>query len=54
MTSTITHFSAVMAGLAVIATAFTVSRNGLLPGLIAAVVLGVAAAALLTIARGIT
>jgi hypothetical protein len=36
-----------VAGLAIVATIFTVSRRGLLPGLIAAVALGIAAAVLI-------
>jgi hypothetical protein len=51
MTMTLTHIAAVMAGLAIVASAFTVSRKGLFPGLAVAVVLGVAAALLLTAAR---
>ena len=48
---TLTHIAAVVAGLAIVASAFTVSRKGLFPGLAAAVVLGVVAALLLTAAR---
>jgi hypothetical protein len=51
MTSTLTHVAAVMAGLAIVATALTVGRRGLLPGLLAAVALGIAAAVLITAAR---
>jgi hypothetical protein len=52
MTSTFTHLAAVVAGLAIIATAFTVSRRGLLTGMVAAVASGVAAALLITAVRG--
>jgi hypothetical protein len=51
MTTILTHTAAVVAGLAIVASAFTVSRKGLLPGLAAAVVLAVAAALLITAAR---
>jgi uncharacterized membrane protein YwaF len=51
MVPTLTHIAAVVAGLAIVATAFTVGRRGLLPSLVAAVVLGVAAALLITAAR---
>jgi hypothetical protein len=51
MTLTLTHTAAVIAGLAIIATTLTVTRRGLLPGLIAAVALGIAAAVLITAAR---
>jgi hypothetical protein len=51
MTSTFTHFAAVAAGLAIVATALTVSRNGLLKGLVAAIAFGVAAALLITAVR---
>jgi hypothetical protein len=53
MTSTLTHITAVVAGLAIVATAVTVSRRGLLPGLVAAVALGIAAAVLITAARSV-
>jgi hypothetical protein len=53
MTSTLTHIAAVVAGLAIVATAVTVSRRGLLPGLVAAVALGIAAAVLITAARSV-
>ena len=46
------HTAAVMAGLAIVASAFTVSRKGLLPGMAAAVVLAVAAALPIAAARG--
>jgi hypothetical protein len=51
MTTTITHIAAVVAGLAIVASAFTVSRKGLFPGLAAAVVLAVTAALLIAAAR---
>ena len=51
MTSTFTHIAAVVAGLAIIATAFTVMPRSLLKGLAAAVALAVAAALLITAAR---
>jgi hypothetical protein len=52
MASTLTHVAAVAAGLAIIATTFTVSRTGLLKSLVAAVGFGVAAALLITAVRG--
>ena len=51
MTSTLTHIGAVAAGLALFATWFTVSPRGLLKGLVPAVLLAVAAALLITVAR---
>ena len=51
MTSTFTHIAAVVAGLAIFVTGFTVSRRGLLTGLVAAVAFGVAAALLITAVR---
>jgi hypothetical protein len=51
MTATFTHVAAVVAGLAIIVTSFTVSRRGLLPGLAAAVAFGIAAALLITAVR---
>ena len=51
MMPTFTHIAAVVAGFAIVATAFTRSRKGLFPGLAAAVVLGVAAALLIAAAR---
>jgi hypothetical protein len=53
MTSTVTHIAAVAAGLAIIVTGFTVSRRGLLRGVVAAVAFGVAAALLITAVRGL-
>jgi hypothetical protein len=53
MTSTFTHIAAVVAGLAIVGTGFTVSRRGLLPGLVVAVAFGVAAALLITAARSL-
>jgi hypothetical protein len=53
MTSTFTHIAAVVAGLAITATAFTVSPRGLLKGMSAAVALGVLAALLITAVRSI-
>ena len=50
--STIAHIAAVVAGLAIVASAFTVSRKGLFPGLAAAVVLAATAALLIAAARG--
>jgi len=52
MTTTIAHIAAVVAGLAIVASAFTVSRKGLFPGLAAAVVLAATAALLIAAARG--
>jgi hypothetical protein len=43
MTSTFSHVATVAAGVAVIATGFTVSGKGLLRGLFAAIAFGVAA-----------
>jgi hypothetical protein len=51
MKTILTHTAAVVAGLAIVATAFTISRRGLLPGMAAAAVLAVAAAVLITAAR---
>lgn len=51
MATTLTHTAAAVAGLAIVASAFTVSRKRLLPGFAAAVVLGVAAALLIAAAR---
>jgi hypothetical protein len=51
MTSSFTHVAAVVAGLAIIVTGFTVSRRGLLPGLVAAIAFGVTAALLITAVR---
>jgi hypothetical protein len=51
MTLTFTHMAAVVAGLAIVACAFTVSHRGLLPGLLTAVVLGIIAALLITAVR---
>jgi hypothetical protein len=51
MTSTFSHIAAVVAGLAIFVTGFTVSRRGLLTGLVAAVAFGVAAALLITAVR---
>ncbi len=48
---TLTHVAAVVAGLAIIASPFMISRKGLFPGLAAAVALAVAAALLITVAR---
>jgi hypothetical protein len=53
MTSTFTHITAVVAGLAIVATGFTVSRRGLLNGMVAAVAFGVAAALLITAVRSL-
>jgi hypothetical protein len=53
MTSAFTHVAAAVAGLAIVATGFTVSPRGLLKGLVAAVVLGVAAALLITAVRSL-
>jgi hypothetical protein len=52
MTTSIAHVAAVVAGLAIVASAFTVSRKGLFPGLAGAVVLAVTAALLIAAARG--
>ena len=49
-----THMAAVVAGLAIVASPLMVSRKGLLPGLIAAAALGVVAAVLIAVVRGIT
>jgi hypothetical protein len=51
MTSTFTHIAAVVAGLAIVATAFTVMPRSLVKGTAAAVALGVAAALLITAVR---
>jgi hypothetical protein len=53
MTATFTHVAAVVAGLAIVATSLTVSRNELMRGLVAAVALGVAAALLITAVRAL-
>jgi hypothetical protein len=53
MTSTFTHIAAVVAGLAIFVTGFTVSRKGLLRGMVAAVAFGVAAALLITAVRSL-
>ena len=53
MTTILTHTAAVVAGLALVATTFTATRKGLLPGMVAAVVLAVAAALLITAARAL-
>jgi hypothetical protein len=53
MTASFIHVAAVMAGLAIVATAFTVSRSGLLKGLVAAVAFGVAAALLIAAVRSL-
>jgi hypothetical protein len=47
------HTAAVVAGLAIAAGYLMVSRRGLLPGLAAAVALGIVAAVLITVVRGI-
>jgi hypothetical protein len=51
MASTFTHIAAVVAGLAIIATAFTVMPRSLLKGTAAAVALGLLAALLITAVR---
>jgi hypothetical protein len=51
MTSTFTHIAAVVAGLAIVATTFTVMPRSLLKGTAAAVALGVVAALLITAVR---
>jgi len=52
MASTLTHIAAVVAGLAICATAFTVRPNrGYLGGAVIAIALGIAAAFLITAAR---
>ena len=53
MALTFTHTAAVVAGLAIVASPLMVSRKGLLPGLVAAVALGIVAAVLITVVRGI-
>jgi hypothetical protein len=53
MTSTLAHIAAVVAGLAIFVTWFTVSLRGLLTGLVAAVAFGSAAALLITAARSL-
>ena len=53
MTSTFSCIAAVVAGLAIIVTGFTVSRTGLLKGLVPALALGVAAALLITAVRSL-
>jgi hypothetical protein len=52
MTWFLIHAAVVVAGLAVVASPFMISRKGLLPSLLATVVLGIAAAVLITVARG--
>ena len=54
MSLTFTHTAAVIAGLATIASPLMISRKGLLPGLVAAVSLGIVAAVLITVVRGIS
>ena len=54
MAATLILTATVMAGLAMIASPLMVSTKGLLPGLLAALALGITAAVLITIARGIT
>jgi hypothetical protein len=51
MTSSFNHIAAVVAGLAIIATTFTVMPRSLLKGIATAVALAVAAALLITAAR---
>jgi hypothetical protein len=51
MDSTFTHIAAVLAGLAIVATAFTVMPRSLLKGMAAAVAFGVLAALLITAVR---
>jgi hypothetical protein len=53
MGATLILTATVMAGLAMIAGPIMVGSKGLLPGLLAALALGIAAAVLITIARGI-
>jgi hypothetical protein len=53
MTSTFTHIVAVVAGMAIVATTFTVMPRSLLKGMAAAVALAVAAALLITAARAL-
>jgi hypothetical protein len=53
MTSNFTQFAAVVAGLAIVATGFTVSPRGLLKGMVAAVAFGVAAALLIAAVRSL-
>jgi hypothetical protein len=53
MELTLAHTAAVVAGLAIVASPLMVSRKGLLPGLAAAVALGIVAAVLITVIRGI-
>jgi hypothetical protein len=53
MALTLTHTAAVVAGLAIIASPMMISRKGLLPGLLAAITLGIVAAVLITVIRGI-
>ena len=53
MEPTFTHTAAVVAGLAIVASPFMISRKGLLPGLLAAVALCIVAAVLITVIRGI-
>jgi hypothetical protein len=53
MTATFTHIAAVAAGLAIVATGFTVGPRGLLKGLGGAVAFGVAAALLITAVRNL-
>jgi hypothetical protein len=51
MTLILTQFATVAAGLALFATWFSISRKGLLKGLVPAVALAVTAALLITVAR---
>jgi hypothetical protein len=53
MTSALIHIAAVVAVMAAIAGPFIECRKGLLPGMVAAVAFGVAAALLLTAARSV-
>jgi hypothetical protein len=53
LTSTFAHIAAVVAGLAIFVTGFTVSRNGPLRGIVTAVAFGVVAALLITAVRGL-
>jgi hypothetical protein len=50
---TLTHTAAVVAGLAIVASAFAVSRKGLLPGLAAGITLCIVAALLIMAARAL-
>jgi hypothetical protein len=53
MTWSLTNTAAVVAGLAVIASLVLVGRKRLFPGLVTALALAIAAAVLITVARGI-